>query len=329
MLIVEVNGTELNDIYSLTIEYNLRRCVNTLEIRLSFEEKDKDIFSPFLYPEIEIKYHNKIIFKGIIENIGKTLRSREIALEARSKTSVLVDTSCIEKYTYQKTTLVRLCKQVCSNYNIDVINPNGDSETFNTIQMNIGQNIFSQLNEVASMSLIENTTPLLASDFEGRLVVGKNIYDSDVIIDLSEKDENLTDCKSLFNGSKRHSEYKRFAQSSGNINIKSSTLHDKNISTNVPSYASCNGGSMAQCSNYSVKDRALDISDSYQLEVALSTWLDKNNNTIETGKLISLHSPNSMIFDKTNFLIEKVTLSFNNTGYHSILKLTDKDTYKK
>ena len=329
MLEVKIAGHKIKDIYSISIDYDIRACSNIFALSISFEKNDKDIFTPFLYPKIEIIFNDKTIFVGIVENISKTIRDRGIILGGRSKTAFLSDCNFMKNYIYNNMTLSNICKYVCSDYEINVSSPFGDSETFKKIQFSMFENVFSQLSEVASMSVIKNTIPLLSTGLNGDLIIGKNITDDTVVLDISESSGSLLDGRAFYNGSKRHSEYKRFSQSIGNANIASNKIIDKKIKLKKPDYEICSALNIGQCNNKAAIDRAADISNSNFIEIGLGTWIDKNKNIIETGKLILLESPSCLINEKQKFLIEKIKLNYGSMGFSSIMKLSPADTYMR
>lgn len=327
---VQIDGNIIQGIQSIKIETDCRKCYAWFEMDLIYVADDIDIFEPFLYPTITISYNDKIVFTGIVEALDKTTKQSIATLRGRTRTAFLVDCSFVKNYTFQNTKLNNIVSQVCADYNIDVVSSNYDSEELEKVNFHLGENIYCQLSELASLCSIDNTIPLISTNANGALVVGKNITESDSLVyEFSKEDDNIDDMRVSFDGSRRIYKYKCFSQNTKDTHIESLDIIDNDISlTEKIDYSLCSGANINECNNRAKFERAIDISNANKVEISIPTWVDKNGDVLDTGKLISIGNQECMIFGTQTFLIERIRYLYSSKRFNTELKVTPKDTYK-
>ncbi len=326
---VIINNFTVNYVQSIEIVSDIRKAFDWFKMKIVYNTADKDILAPFLYSQIVIKYKSKTVFTGIVEALSKTAKQRTIVLSGRSKAAFLTDCDFTSNYTFKETKLNNIVKQICSDYGVDVKTTSYDSEEFEKVNFVIGKNIFTQLADLASLTALNSTIPLLSSNANGELVVGKNIVINNNPVATFIKDEVYFEMRVSFDGTKRKYKYKTFAQTMKNVNIESLEVFDTQTNlTKKMQYSNCDGASINECNNRAKYERAVDISNSNNIEIAAVDWLDKYSNVFETGTLVSVKNEDCMIFNETTFLIERVRFSYGEKILNAQLKLTPKDTYK-
>ena len=327
MLVVKIQNKIINEIISVVIDYDIRKCYNILTLTIPYEIEDKDLYKPFSYQSITVSFNDKILFTGIIEIIATNLSTNKVVLNAKNKTAILTRTSFMKKYVYKNLTISKITKEICSHFDISVNAPNGDSKSFDVLEFDINKNIYPQLVDVARLSNIKNYHPLISTNFDGSLSIGKNVSNNKTVMTYHEDDMTMIDGKVVFDGSIRHNKYYRYGQNLDNVDI-STNISDSIIKIKSEDSQICFGRSIEQCQNIAGSHRAFDISMSNDINIAVKTWLDKNDDLLEVGKNVSLKSPNCMIFELETFMIEKIKYSYDTHGETAILKLTPRDTYK-
>ena len=325
---VLIKNTEVSEIIFLELNTSIKSCFNSFTLILPYSEHDaKNIYKPFTYPEIKIKANDKLIFVGVVEIVSTNLKTLKVVLQGRNKTSVLTTSSFIDKYSYEKVSLKQVANLICGEYKINVHAPNGDTNKFESLEFSIEKDIFTNLKELANLSEIKGYHPLIHTDFEGRLIIGGNVNNNEIVMNYSNFDSTFIDMKVCFDGTLRHSDYYVYGQSVESENIEAS-LNDKEILINNKFVILGNGSSVKECTNIALANKATDISLSYSVNIATKNWLDKNNNILELGKNVTVKSENCFIFSESTFMIEAIDFIFDNDGYTTKMKLSPKDTYK-
>jgi len=325
---VLIKNTLMSEIISLELNYNIKSCFNSFTLILPYSAYDaKNIYKPFTYPEIKIKVDNKVIFIGMVEIVSTNLKTLKVVLQGRNKTSVLTVSSFLDKYSYEKVSLLQVTNLICGDYKINVKAPNGDTKKFESLEFSIEKDVYTNLKEIANLSNIKGFHPLIYTDFEGNLVVGGNVNNNKVVMNYDAFDSTFIDMKVSFDGTLRHNAYHVYGQSADSENIEG-LLNDKEISINNKFVILGNGSNIEECTNIALANKSMDTSLSCEINIATKNWFDKNNNILEIGKNVTLKSENCFIFAEETFMIEAIDFIFNDDGYTTKMKLTPKDTYK-
>lgn len=327
MLEIKIENQIINEVISVMLNYDIRKCYNSLTLTIPYIVEDKHLYKPFSYQSMTVSFNKKIIFTGIIEIVATNLSTNKVLLTARNKTAILSRSSFMEKYVYKNLSLSKVASSICSHFDISVKSPNGDSKSFEVLEFDMNKNIYPQLVDVAALTNISLYHPLITTDFEGNLIIGKNVCNNEIVMCYHENDMTMIDAKVVFDGSIRHNKYYRYGQSIDNVNIVGD-ISDNDIKIKSEDNEIVKGMSIEQCKNIALAHRAFDISLSNDIKIAVKTWLDKNDNLLEVGKNIQLKSENCMIFELETLMIEQIEYSYDNNGDTAILKLVPKDAYK-
>ena len=62
MLVVKIQNKIINEIISVIINYDIRKCYNILTLTIPYEIEDKDLYKPFSYQSITVSFNDKILF---------------------------------------------------------------------------------------------------------------------------------------------------------------------------------------------------------------------------------------------------------------------------
>ena len=324
---VKINNSLIENIISFDIDYDIRSCFNHCTLIMPYLIDYKKYYIPFSYNKLEIEVNSKIIFVGVVEVISTKLTTNQILLQARTATGILTNTSYMEKYVYNKMTLGAVAKSICSHFNILVKTPNGDSENFDTLEFDVNKDIYTQLKEIAKLSKIKGYTPLISANFEGNLIIGANVNNNKIVMNYEEDDLSLVDISVVFNGINRHNKYINLGQFIGENDIKGEVL-DEDIKGSREYINIGNAQNIAEAQNVALANKAYNISNSYEVKIALNNWEDKNNNILEVGKNVMLKSSNCLIDEAITFMIEAINFSYDKKGIRAILNLVPRDTYK-
>lgn len=172
-LSINLNGNEYNDFISAEVTVDMEAISRGFSFISSARKSGLLPIKPGDIVEVIADGKHKIL-TGIVDKktFSYDSENHNISISGRSKTSILVD-STAPAFSADSIDFVDFCKNICSQFGIDVVNNAGDIKIIEDyIAPEIGQSAFEFIESIARKRQV-----LLTDDEEGRLVITRSTKD--------------------------------------------------------------------------------------------------------------------------------------------------------
>lgn len=193
MLTVKYDGVKYTNFIKVSVQTDIDHCASSANLEITKRGSDN---IPLKQGEkIEVFAGDEKIFNGFIDSImiSYNATTHNVFIQARSKTSDLVDSQITEHKQYKDLTIVELCNKVCEKFNILVVSKLLSATRYKSIPVpKIGEKAFNFLENFARKAQI-----LLTDDGDGNLVITRagNLR-STLIIKNTEENKETNNVKS-------------------------------------------------------------------------------------------------------------------------------------
>ena len=330
MIKLIINNKEIAAFNSIELNYDIKSISNSVIINMPYGETLKEIFTPFIYQKCKVYFNDIIIIEGTIENWQSLTNRDSYIFKGRTLSSCFCnDNIKMNDYIFKETTIGQVLNTVCFQYNLKTKQQAGDTKKLSYMEFIHNESFFNQIMRQISRTSIKSFVPLINVNFNSEIELGKNIASINTKPILILNDDNVFDAKIDLRGDVRKSEYIRYGQNIENISI-SHTIKDSDINKylNKTDVKYCIGETIEELINIASRDRAYDRMMSSQIFINYKSWLDDNNNILDTGKIVSLELPKKFLLEKKRYIIEVLNLVYTSKhGYFSIIKLCPENTF--
>jgi len=302
--------------YSMTFEIDT---FDTFSFSAPFDESIfnyRESFRPFSYKSVAIYYGKNLILTGVLlaPESSASPEKKEVLIRGYSKPGILND--CMMPISsfpleFNNQTLEQITPVLCKPYGLKYkfLSPSGNP--FEKVSIDIDKNIFSFLSGLSIQKGL-----LLSNNNQGNLIFWKS-GTGNSIASFKEGELPFISCNPLFNYQSLFSHITGITSTTETKDSVKYTYENKYLSKmgilrNYNFIAEDSKDSEIKQVVLSKAGQMFGDCVSYQLSV--QGHRDRNGNLYEKNKLISLHSPNAMIYNETILLIKSLTMSHATTG---------------
>lgn len=300
----------------------------SIEISWDSEEKNQEaVFKPFSYSACKIYLGKELVTNGQVEIhdfAASTKGSKEVKIQGRSKTGVLID-STISKFPleFNKNNLKQIINEIVSQFNIEVVFNEDPGPLFEKVVANIDESVFSFISRLAKVRGF-----LLSVNEEGTLIIQRANVNGKTETSIIEGQSPFLSANARYDSTKRFSTFSVFSQSINNNSTKSIVEDSSLISVFRPiSFIEKNliDGDVLTAAKWK---RSKALGESNDINVFVSSWKNPKNNIWKTNEKISFKSDSLQIKKETDFLIKDVDFFIDSKGGKiAVLNLTLPETY--
>jgi prophage tail gpP-like protein len=315
---IEIGGKSFHGWESFSLARTIDSCADGFSMTSIFDPDNQDILSaflPFVYQDCIVKIDDEIILTGSIEVVSLSITdgNREINVQGRSKTGILVDCSIYDVgFQFDGLKLSAIAQKICQKHNINII-INNDSGTIAEARANPGDTIFEFLNKLA-----KDNGLMLSNDYPGNLVISK--YEKGIsVASIIEGDSPVKSVTGNYNGTQRFSIYNLLQQQDGTPDISGIANDNIKYRPKIITGATCEAMEITKAAEWA---RALAYAESIQISVALSEWRNDSGKLWTPGDTVTLLAPGAFILNETEFIIAESVLKMDvGTGRTTDLRL--------
>lgn len=325
---IEVKGRRISGWTGVTIQGSINTCADAFSISMPFDPERaefKERFRPFKYQPCEVKIDDKLIITGNIEKISAvdSVGGQNLTIRGRNKTGVLVDCYIDDVgYQFNGLRLADVLIQLTKKYGITVHYIN-NTDPIEEVTAQPGQKIFDFASKLA-----EGFGLFLSSDELGRLVLSYPPAAGTPVASVIAGESPYIGGSGSYDGTARFSRYKVVGSDYGTPGVAEYT-DDPGVPIYRHSVEVLGDSSPADVRRAARHKRAIALSRSAGVTVAVSGWRDSNAALWQKGATITLLAPPLMVYTETVFVVAGVTLRIDETeGKVTDLRLVLPQTFE-
>ena len=311
-----------NNLFSYFTDYSITFEIDTFDTFSFSAPFDKDLFNyresfrPFSYKPVAIYYGKNLILTGVLlaPESSATPGRKEVSIKGYSKPGILND--CMMPISsfpleFNNQTLKQITPSICKSYGLKYRFLSSSGNPFEKVSIGIDKNAFSFLSDLSTQRGL-----LLSNDTQGNLIFWKSGTGNN-IASFKEGDLPFISCNSTFNYQSFYSHITGITSTTESKNSAKYTYENKyltkmGILRNYNFIASDSKDSEIKQAVLAKAGQMFGECVSYELKV--QGHKDRGGSLYEKNKLISLYSPNAMIYKETILLIKSLTMSHTING---------------
>jgi prophage tail gpP-like protein len=327
---IRINGTIFRGWTAETIERSMNTIADAFSFTAPFNPDDPEskFLDPYTYYPCDIFIGGKKYIAGRCEKWNPTAQkdSTSRTIECRSLPAAIIDCpSHQSKVSYFNLSLKEISEIILKPFGIQIefreTQDGRENAKFKSTKRNFKDKIFSYLQSIGKRRGF-----VLNSTRDGNIKYDFANLDSVPIMQLVEGNYPLTGITASYDGTKRFSDYKAVAQKRGRPGITES-VKDNSIPIHRPTIIDSKFSTKGDIKTSAEWARSRALAASSPVTATVGTWQDNTGQTIKENSLVTLLAPKISIYNETEFLIEKVSLSQGSGGKQAVLTLVLPQAY--
>lgn len=291
------------DAYSLTIPWD-----PTAE--------NRERFRPFKATQIRLKHNEETILTGYIEKVAPSGSGadRVLNIQGRSATGVLIDWSAGPPFEFQGMTFNQIARQVAgidytggrTQYSVYAT---PDTNVLDDVAIDVGQTVYDFLGSLAQANGL-----WAQPQANGALKFSRISSTQASVVDLSEGQSPVIAVSGDYDVTVRHQRYMVISQNEGDPEAEYEISDPETLGIGVRGRKIIElAQESADIQQAAIMARSHALIDSCRLSVTVVGW--RNGTSLWTpGRIIRLKAPSAFVDRLTRLMIQRVTLTLDETG---------------
>lgn len=270
--------------------------------------ENRERFRPFKATQIRLKHNEETVLTGYIEKVAPSGNGadRVLNIQGRSATGVLIDWSAGPPFEFQGMTFNQIAAQVASPYSVYAV---PDTNVLDDVAIDVGQTVYDFLGSLAQANGLW-AQPLS----NGALRFSRISSTQASVADLAEGQSPVISVSGDYDVTVRHQRYMAISQNEGDptaeYEVNDPELLGGNVRGRKIIELAQESGDIQQAA---IMARSHALIDSCNLSVTVVGW--RNGSSLwAPGKIIRLKAPSAFVDRLTRLMIQRVTLTLDETG---------------
>ena len=322
-----IGGTEI-PIDAANIKRSIDTCVDgwtASTICSKFNPAISALLRPYQYKPAKIYLGNKLIIDGVlyaIENVcGVDGRTKN--LEGFSKAADIVDSTIKPPFEFKKQTLQQIATSLLTPYGAVLKYQIDDVEPFDKVTAEPTDTVFSFLN-----GLCQQRGALLASDFQGSVVIWRAITSGTSVGTIKEGAPPYKEMSIRFDGRQRFATYQAIGTTPGRKQKSiTATSVDPIVTRTRMMTFSCSETTATGIQKAADWRRSKQLAEALTMPFPVYSWYDPSGNLWKENTLVTVVSETLEVPNGFQFLIKAVEYHYDSSGTTATLDLVPPQVY--
>lgn len=327
MLNVKIENKEYSFFSSVSVQLTYDKIASTFDLACLIDPDNKElleIYEPLSYKKIEIFESDELIFTGVFlsHSISEGKDNNTLSITGYSTSGKLQDCEIPkEAYPLQSNgkTLRQITQKICDSLNVKLfvnqIANDGVNKIYEQAQAEPTQKASDYIARLAAQRDL-----ILGNSKNGEVLLTKLRINEDYVGNYEEGQSGVESITLQSNGQQIHSRCTVLNQSNESDTDKQSFIATRELADFRPTVKTTkdgdnNDGLTAAKATLNAEAKAIIYT------LTLKTHRYQNGNVIKPNRRLTLKAPGVLLFEKTEFFVEGVTLKEDKNGDTAVLKL--------